>query len=208
MPPRLDPTYSTFSARPEDGERYGANAASAEGTSLKYTFSVRTGEQWGTPVHGASEARRKRRQAVQSQESSPPSKRAEVDNAVNGESSTQPAAASASNEGTSDDPAEEPPQTKTPDDSSDRPVGTFSSQPIHLSDLLCSQHCSNKACHRLLAPNLSGTLCDRCKERLKKRAMKVKQRFRLEPRKLAKSGGTAESNVQHEGGDEHNGDTE
>ncbi|OSX63459.1 hypothetical protein POSPLADRAFT_1139796 [Postia placenta MAD-698-R-SB12] len=44
--------------------------------------------------------------------------------------------------------------------------------------------CGNKSCHRSLPANYAGTLCARCKERLKKKQAKVKQRFKLEPRKL------------------------
>ena len=44
--------------------------------------------------------------------------------------------------------------------------------------------CGNKTCHRPLGPNPAGTLCDRCKDRMKKKAMKVKQRFKLEPKRL------------------------
>ncbi|KAI0944839.1 hypothetical protein AcW1_001672 [Taiwanofungus camphoratus] len=47
-----------------------------------------------------------------------------------------------------------------------------------------SKACSNKTCHRTLPADSQGSLCGRCKERLKKRAVKAKHRFKLEPRKL------------------------
>lgn len=44
--------------------------------------------------------------------------------------------------------------------------------------------CSNKNCKRLLSAGCSGSLCDRCKERLKKKQAKAKHRFKLEPKSL------------------------
>ncbi|PCH44922.1 hypothetical protein WOLCODRAFT_165497 [Wolfiporia cocos MD-104 SS10] len=44
--------------------------------------------------------------------------------------------------------------------------------------------CSSTTCHRTLPSGTAGTLCARCKERLKKKQSKAKQRFRLEPRRL------------------------
>ncbi|KAF8838408.1 hypothetical protein BDN67DRAFT_95359 [Paxillus ammoniavirescens] len=40
-------------------------------------------------------------------------------------------------------------------------------------------------CHRSLAASVNGTICERCRTKLKKRSAKVKQRFKLEPRKAA-----------------------
>ncbi|CAL1709103.1 unnamed protein product [Somion occarium] len=51
--------------------------------------------------------------------------------------------------------------------------------------------CANKTCHRPLpaSANASGTgvLCDKCKERIKKKAVVAKRRFKLEPRNLVGS---------------------
>ncbi|KAI0777778.1 hypothetical protein BD413DRAFT_490697 [Trametes elegans] len=44
--------------------------------------------------------------------------------------------------------------------------------------------CSNKRCKRLLPHGAAGSLCTRCKERLKKKQAKAKHRFRLEPKCL------------------------
>ncbi|KAI0360577.1 hypothetical protein OH77DRAFT_1418542 [Trametes cingulata] len=44
--------------------------------------------------------------------------------------------------------------------------------------------CSNKHCKRLLSASSSASLCDRCKERLKKKQAKAKHRFKLEPKSL------------------------
>ncbi|KZT10346.1 uncharacterized protein LAESUDRAFT_721683 [Laetiporus sulphureus 93-53] len=44
--------------------------------------------------------------------------------------------------------------------------------------------CGSKSCHRQLPSNASGSLCSRCRDRLKKKRVKVKQRFHLEPRSL------------------------
>lgn len=43
--------------------------------------------------------------------------------------------------------------------------------------------CSSEACRRRLPNGASGTLCERCKTRLKRRQEKTKLRLRLEPRK-------------------------
>ncbi|KAI0746893.1 hypothetical protein C8Q80DRAFT_804308 [Daedaleopsis nitida] len=45
-------------------------------------------------------------------------------------------------------------------------------------------HCSNKHCKRVLPVDSSGTLCERCRERLKKKQAQAKHRFRLEPKAL------------------------
>lgn len=45
--------------------------------------------------------------------------------------------------------------------------------------------CSNKSCHRALSVDVHGSLCDKCRLRIKKRQAKTKQRFKLEPKKLA-----------------------
>ncbi|KIP10840.1 hypothetical protein PHLGIDRAFT_28299 [Phlebiopsis gigantea 11061_1 CR5-6] len=39
--------------------------------------------------------------------------------------------------------------------------------------------CGNKMCGRTMTTSETGTICHRCKERMKKRAMKVKRRFKL-----------------------------
>ena len=54
------------------------------------------------------------------------------------------------------------------------------------ADRFCGgQHtCSKKGCHRTLPADAAGAICARCKERLKKRVIKAKQRFKLEPKKL------------------------
>ncbi|KAI0635270.1 hypothetical protein C8Q77DRAFT_693713 [Trametes polyzona] len=44
--------------------------------------------------------------------------------------------------------------------------------------------CSNKNCRRPLAASAVGALCERCKERLKKKQVKAKHRFKLEPKSL------------------------
>ncbi|KAI0674406.1 hypothetical protein C8Q78DRAFT_1014550 [Trametes maxima] len=45
--------------------------------------------------------------------------------------------------------------------------------------------CGNaKHCKRLLPPGTTGSLCERCKERLKKKQAKAKHRFKLEPKSL------------------------
>ncbi|KAI9063536.1 hypothetical protein FKP32DRAFT_1757971 [Trametes sanguinea] len=44
--------------------------------------------------------------------------------------------------------------------------------------------CTNKNCKRLLPLGQQGTLCSRCKDRVKKRQAKAKFRFKLEPRSL------------------------
>ncbi|KAH9896961.1 hypothetical protein C8Q73DRAFT_687934 [Cubamyces lactineus] len=56
--------------------------------------------------------------------------------------------------------------------------------------------CSKKSCKRLLPVNTSGSLCDRCKERLKKKQAQAKFRFKLEPKSLVKRPvGTKESSA-------------
>ncbi|KAH9926696.1 uncharacterized protein B0H18DRAFT_1005159 [Fomitopsis serialis] len=56
---------------------------------------------------------------------------------------------------------------------------------LHDIDAAVQAMCSNQKCHRPLSANHNGSLCIRCKERLRKRSEKAKQRFKLEPRKLA-----------------------
>ena len=51
---------------------------------------------------------------------------------------------------------------------------------------LLQAQCSKKSCKRLLPANTSGSLCDRCKERLKKKQAQAKFRFKLEPKSLVK----------------------
>ncbi|KAF7797055.1 hypothetical protein EIP86_008247 [Pleurotus ostreatoroseus] len=66
--------------------------------------------------------------------------------------------------------------------------------------------CSNKSCHRTLSASSTSTLCDRCRERMKKKAMKVKQRYKLEPRKLAAS--TGHDHDPHSTSDDERGSVE
>ncbi|KAI0372050.1 hypothetical protein BV20DRAFT_1016217 [Pilatotrama ljubarskyi] len=44
--------------------------------------------------------------------------------------------------------------------------------------------CSSKHCKRMTASGSSGSLCERCKERLKRKQAKAKHRFKLEPKSL------------------------
>ncbi|THH32583.1 hypothetical protein EUX98_g1605 [Antrodiella citrinella] len=46
-----------------------------------------------------------------------------------------------------------------------------------------SRPCGNKTCHRVIPPHASGNICDKCKEKVRKKQAKVKQRFKLEPKK-------------------------
>ncbi|KAG6873344.1 hypothetical protein C0995_000204 [Termitomyces sp. Mi166 len=43
--------------------------------------------------------------------------------------------------------------------------------------------CANKSCHRSIPVGVTGTLCERCRVRMKKHQKKARQRMRLEPRK-------------------------
>ncbi|PIL27604.1 hypothetical protein GSI_10755 [Ganoderma sinense ZZ0214-1] len=47
-----------------------------------------------------------------------------------------------------------------------------------------SEKCGNKTCKRILPSGTSGSLCERCRERLKKKQVKAKHRFKLEPKVL------------------------
>lgn len=61
-----------------------------------------------------------------------------------------------------------------------------------------SKPCGNKACHRTLPATASGNLCEKCKEKVKKKQAKVKQRFKLEPKKnniTIKSGLVGDSGI-------------
>ncbi|KAI0827030.1 hypothetical protein BC628DRAFT_192741 [Trametes gibbosa] len=64
--------------------------------------------------------------------------------------------------------------------------GTVSFDPAHKNDAPASSvgACSNKNCRRVLPAGSAGVLCDRCKERLKKRQARAKHRFKLEPKSL------------------------
>ncbi len=44
--------------------------------------------------------------------------------------------------------------------------------------------CGNKSCKRMVPNAGSGSLCERCRERLKKKQAKAKHRFKLEPKTL------------------------
>jgi len=76
-------------------------------------------------------------------------------------------------------------------------------KPSDLNDIHAAVQamCSNQKCRRPLSANHHGSLCAHCKERLKKRSEKAKQRFRLEPRKLA--GKAADRQSLEKGGVEH-----
>ncbi|GLB38951.1 hypothetical protein LshimejAT787_0601130 [Lyophyllum shimeji] len=43
--------------------------------------------------------------------------------------------------------------------------------------------CANKACHRTIPAGAVGTLCEKCRARIKRHQAKTRQRFKLEPRK-------------------------
>lgn len=54
------------------------------------------------------------------------------------------------------------------------PADTDASQPPQRT-----RPCGNKLCNRSLAPRDNGTICTRCKDKMKKRAFKMKKRFKL-----------------------------
>lgn len=41
----------------------------------------------------------------------------------------------------------------------------------------------------MLSPGASGSICDKCKEKVKKKQAKVKQRYKLEPKKVSVKAG-------------------
>ncbi|KAK0473753.1 hypothetical protein IW261DRAFT_1503266 [Armillaria novae-zelandiae] len=48
---------------------------------------------------------------------------------------------------------------------------------------LPARACANKSCNRTIPGNIQGTLCEKCKIRIKKHQAKAKQKYKLEPRK-------------------------
>jgi len=52
------------------------------------------------------------------------------------------------------------------------------------------RRCANQSCHRNLAEGCNGTLCERCRTRMKKRQDKAKKKYKLEPRQLLVRPGT------------------
>jgi hypothetical protein len=55
--------------------------------------------------------------------------------------------------------------------------------PLGLKSHLFQRTCSSEACRRRLPNGTSGSLCERCKIRLKRRQEKTRLRLKLEPRK-------------------------
>ena len=51
--------------------------------------------------------------------------------------------------------------------------------------------CGNKTCKRTVPYGAAGSLCERCRERLKKKQAKAKHRFKLEPKALLRRDLTA-----------------
>ncbi|KAK0203931.1 hypothetical protein DFS33DRAFT_1335526 [Desarmillaria ectypa] len=43
--------------------------------------------------------------------------------------------------------------------------------------------CANKSCHRTIPRNVQGTMCEKCKAKIKKHQAKARQKYKLEPRK-------------------------
>lgn len=151
--------------------------ATADG-SVTFVFSTTPGE--GTPgSHSAAptaSSTRSKKRAADALNSVESSKRRMVDSNVNGGQSATP-----SSRGSTSNVAAVASTSRTPS-SNQGAVAPVSPAKKHI--------CSNKTCHRTLPANMAntvGVLCDKCKERLKKKAIKAKQRFKLEPRKLVAS---------------------
>ncbi|KAF5383235.1 hypothetical protein D9615_004919 [Tricholomella constricta] len=69
-----------------------------------------------------------------------------------------------------------------------------SAQPAAQSGEGQARACAKKTCRRTIAAGASGTLCERCRARMKRHQAKARQRFKLEPRKsvlMAREGSAA-----------------
>ncbi|KZT70517.1 hypothetical protein DAEQUDRAFT_725449 [Daedalea quercina L-15889] len=186
-PPHVPGTYSVsvsadfvsradYAAASQNVQQQGVTQyGGPRGTAPHYaTFSAKTGEPHNRVSSVPSVLRRKR--------------------PLEGEGvfsvSEQPAARSSSN--LTEQPAPPPPlppvhviAASSQGVTSDiRPeASTESSGP---TDAMTQAICSNQKCHRPLPANHNGSLCARCRERLRKRSDKAKHRFKLEPRKLVR----------------------
>jgi hypothetical protein len=82
-------------------------------------------------------------------------------------------------------------------------VPQSSSTAIRLSPIhyVFQRPCSNRSCDRTIPAETEATICERCRTRMKKHRIKVKQRFKLEPRKATAHAMLKELN-ENEGSDE------
>ncbi|GBE89017.1 hypothetical protein SCP_1500190 [Sparassis crispa] len=175
--------------------------AAAEAASYYSTFSARTGEPHHRAPHAPSLLRRKRALDAQNV-AAEASKRQVVEAAGNeGVPSSVPIVAPS----VPNTPAvAAPPPAEISDNlpSVVDPVPPDNNQLVEPANAIVLT-CSNKTCHRIVPANNVGTLCARCKERMKKRQIKAKHRFKLEPRKFLgrPSDGSGTEQVAHVGGE-------
>jgi hypothetical protein len=81
------------------------------------------------------------------------------------------------------------------------PVCSYSVTVTTATDICCFQRqCNSKTCRRTIPSDTSGAFCVRCRARIKKHQLKVKQKFRLEPKKYFEQGNS--NSVKGDEGDD------
>ncbi|OBZ78430.1 hypothetical protein A0H81_02394 [Grifola frondosa] len=204
-PAPAPPMYSTFVARAE----YSSPPPPAQSSPVPVptptyaapdqassysTFSARTGEPYRRGANTPGAAKRKRVSDPAGEDGA--NKRLEGGVVENGSSSVIPPPVIAAEYGTFGAQVDANPVAAA------GPEGQGgTSDPAPHTNV-----CSNKTCHRTLPAHTAGAMCERCKERLRKRQIKAKQRFKLEPKKLlGRTGsGLANGSVEHGYEDEGN----
>ncbi|OCH87358.1 hypothetical protein OBBRIDRAFT_796287 [Obba rivulosa] len=176
-PPPPQPVYTaSFVARTDYGDAPFSPPESAP-TTYYATFSARTGEDCTAPPRAP-----RRRAVVNFNRHSGPNKRLREDIDAGASVSPPPMASlMAPSAASSDDALQHGTSLAGPE-------GMDSVNASQLDDSsggnASSSTCTNPSCHRTVTPQTVGSLCARCKERLRKKQAKAKQRFRLEPRAL------------------------
>lgn len=146
---------------------------------MKLTFNAKTGQTYTRPepVPGLGVIKRKRTLDESERRGTSP-KRASVEGGGVQAIATSPSVPT---------PVEANSESGPP-----KPVSNFVLQAMFpVLTRSFEQVCGNKTCHRVLPANALGNLCERCREKVKKKQAKAKQRFKLEPKKsniVVKSG--------------------
>ncbi|TCD68768.1 hypothetical protein EIP91_009914 [Steccherinum ochraceum] len=158
-PPNVPPPPPASTSAAPEASSSAASSSGSSGTesSIKFTFNAKTGETYhkprSEPLPGVGVFRK--RPASEEQRNGQSPKRVAAESSNGGSAGPIPVAV---------EPVVPPPVADGPPEPA-KPV------------------CGNKTCHRVLLPNATGTLCERCREKMKKKQAKAKQRFKLEPKK-------------------------
>ncbi|EJF63775.1 hypothetical protein DICSQDRAFT_179027 [Dichomitus squalens LYAD-421 SS1] len=202
QPPRTSTKDSSTSGAPNDNDN---SIGSNESAQRQATFIVRTSETYGstsTNTNGHKPIPVFKRQREEDYRDTSPSKRSELDaggtysrfQIVMANTSAPPTHRTPfPGEGMMDTSSLTPPPAygyapQPPLAASEQAVFTAPSI-AQVATAAESQNpekaqCSNKTCKRIVPSGSTGSLCERCRERLKKKQAKAKHRFKLEPKAL------------------------